>query len=201
MIGNVAAPYPTVAAWIDGVASDLRAYARGRADAAAQEAADALTSATTTIYQDVLEATTATLTSAEAYADFQVQTVADALDAVRHDLAAAEGAVAGELPALPGLGYDDLRDAFGRLDLERLAGMLGAGALAGYLVQALAREAGLADSECRGKVKQICATDAAAWENLLAGLVALGFAFSLRELYDVARPLVDELAPVIAQAA
>jgi len=201
VIGVVAAPYPTVAAWIHGIAADLRAYARGRADAVAQAAADALTDATTTIYQDVLEATATTLTSAEAYADFQVQTVADELDAVRRDLAAAEGAVAGELPELPGLGYDALRDAFGRLDLERLAGLLGAGALTGYLVQALAREAGLADAECRGKVKQICATDAAAWENLLAGLVALGFAFSLRELYDVARPLVDELAPVIAQAA
>jgi len=201
VIGDVAAPYPTVAAWIHGLDATLREYARGRADAVAQAAASALTDATTTIYQDVLEATTTTLTSAEAYADFQVQTVADDVTALRHELAAAEGAVAGELPALPGIGYDDLRDAFGRLDLERLAGLLGAGALSGYLVQALAREAGLADAECRGKVKQICATDAAAWENLLAGLVALGFAFSLRELYDVARPLVDELAPVIAQAA
>lgn len=71
----------------------------------------------------------------------------------------------------------------------------------GLLLTQVLTETGLENAECRGKVKQVCGTDPAAWSNLLAGLAAVGFAFSLPELYKVARPLVDDLAPVIREAA
>jgi hypothetical protein len=201
VIGDVASPYPTVAAWIHGLDANLRAYVDRQVGNAASNAAADLTSATTTVYQDVLEATTTTLTSAETYADFQIDAAIAPIKGIAQELSAAEGAVAGELPSLPGLGYDDLARVFGGANLERLAGMLGAGAVAGYLVQALTREAGLTDAECRAKVKQICATDPNAWASLLEGLAVLGFAFSLRDLYEVAQPMVSELEPIIARAA
>lgn len=91
--------------------------------------------------------------------------------------------------------------------LEQLAGATGLAALiaampaVATLVHAIASEAGLENAECRTKVKGICRTDPSAWENLLSGLVAVGFAFSLAELAHVARPLAEELAPIIRKAA
>lgn len=125
--------------------------------------------------------------------------------------AAAAGAIA-ELDRLTGAAIGELEGAVitvGR-ELHDLEGDLGALGTAGLiaaipalatLVHAIADEAGLGRAECRGKVKQICTTDPNAWGNLLAGLVGLGFAFSLRDLVEVARPIVHELADVIGEAA
>jgi hypothetical protein len=96
---------------------------------------------------------------------------------------------------------DDLATIEGDLGALGTAGLIAALPALATLVHAIATEAGLENAECRGKVKGICATSPNAWADLLGGLVALGFAFSLRELYDVARPLADELAPIIAKAA
>jgi hypothetical protein len=69
------------------------------------------------------------------------------------------------------------------------------------IVSTLVNEAGLSRGECRGKVKQICGTDPTQWANLLGGLAALGFAFSLHDLYGVAEGLVGDLSTVIKEAA
>lgn len=95
----------------------------------------------------------------------------------------------------------------GVIDIEELIRANGWAALIAsvpalaILVHAIATESGLENASCRGKVKNICQTDASAWEGLIAGLVAVGLAFNLRELAAVARPLVEELAPIVARAA
>lgn len=69
------------------------------------------------------------------------------------------------------------------------------------LVGVIASESGLENASCRAKVKNVCQTDAAAFADLLGGLAAVGFAFNLSELYEVAEGLVGDLSGVIAQAA
>lgn len=61
--------------------------------------------------------------------------------------------------------------------------------------------AGLNNAECAAKVKGICGTNPAAWAELLAGLAVIGFAFDLAALYEVAKPLVGDLEPIISRAA
>lgn len=130
---------------------------------------------------------------------------------IRLARAAAAAAVA-ELDRLTGAAIGELEGAVitvGR-ELHEIEGDLGALGTAGLiatipaiatLVHAIADEAGLGRAECRGKVKQICSTDPNAWSGLLAGLVGLGFVFSLRELAEIANPIVHELADVIGEAA
>lgn len=92
-------------------------------------------------------------------------------------------------------------------DLVGPEGLIGAAALIASipaiatLTNAIATEAGLENASCRSKVKGICGTDPLRWAGLLEGLAALGFAFSLEQLAEVAEPLVDELAGVLAAAA
>lgn len=87
------------------------------------------------------------------------------------------------------------------IDSLGLAGLVAAVPALALLVSTIAAESGLDSSACRAKNKQICGVDPAAWEGLLVGLAALGFAFSLSDLADVARSIIGELEPVIAQAA
>jgi signal transduction histidine kinase len=68
------------------------------------------------------------------------------------------------------------------------------------LVKLIEAEAGLGRAECRRKVGGICTTDPTAWFDLLAGLAAIGFAFSIEDVIRVgieavheAEPLIDEL--------
>ena len=133
----------------------------------------------------------------------------------RADLSQAESDAASALATAQALGQTALQQVSSIAvtaedDVETLAGAAGiAGAAAliasipaiATLVTSIATESGLENESCRTKVKGICGTDPAAWANLLAGLVAIGFAFSLEELAAVARPIVSELAPVIAKAA
>lgn len=119
--------------------------------------------------------------------------------------AAAESQAAGQaaLAGVRGIAVDvgdelhGIEGAFGAAGLAALVASIPAIAT---LVQTIAVETGLENAECRGKVKGICGTDPSAWGELLGGLVAVGFAFNLRELYEVARPLVDELAPIVREA-
>jgi hypothetical protein len=119
---------------------------------------------------------------------------------VYSEAAYAEGVVAGELPGLPSLSVEELERMLNRVPWRTVGGMLTGGVLASYLVRALEREAGLGRPECRRNVRNICGSDPAMWESLLAGLVPLGAILSLAELAHLARPLVDELAPAIAEA-
>lgn len=109
--------------------------------------------------------------------------------------AAGEAGAAGA-PGAAGAGIGDI-------DLPGLGTLTAGAAIAATYaaVTTIATEAGLTRPECRGKVKQICATDPAQWANLLGGLAALGFAFSLHDLYHEAETLVGDLAGVIKEAA
>lgn len=96
---------------------------------------------------------------------------------------------------------DELETIEGGLGALGVAGLIASIPMIGSLVHTIATESGLENAECRGKVKGICGTDPSAWAGLLEGLVALGFAFSLRELVEIANPLVGELSGIIDQAA
>jgi len=91
--------------------------------------------------------------------------------------------------------------------LAGAAGLVGVAALIASIpgiatfVNALATDTGLENESCRSKVKGICGTDPNAWANLLGGLAAVGFAFSLAELASVAEDVIDPLVDVIEQAA
>lgn len=128
------------------------------------------------------------------------QSEAAAKQALAEAQAAGQAALAGVKGIAVGAA-DDLATIEGQLGALGTAGLIAAIPALGTLVHAIATEAGLENAECRSKVKGICGTDPSAWAELLGGLAVLGFAFSLRELYEVARPLADELAPVIAKAA
>lgn len=94
----------------------------------------------------------------------------------------------------------DLKDIEGALGAAGLAALVASIPALATLVKAIATEAGLGRAECRTKVKGICGTDPTAWANLLEGLAAIGFAFSLAELAQVANGLIDGLAPIIRAA-
>lgn len=128
------------------------------------------------------------------------QSEAAAAEALARAEAAGKAALAGVKDIAVGAA-DDLATIEGQLGALGTAGLIAAIPAIATLVHAIATEAGLENAECRNKVKGICATNSNAWGDLLGGLVALGFAFSLRELYAVAEPLAAELAPIIAKAA
>ena len=54
---------------------------------------------------------------------------------------------------------------------------------------------------CRDNVNQLCGVDGSALAGLLGGLAALGIGFSLEELAKLAAPMIEELEPLIRQAA
>lgn len=96
---------------------------------------------------------------------------------------------------------DDLATLEGQLGAAGAAALIAAIPALATMVQAIATEAGLSNAECRTKVKGICGTDPFEWGGLLAGAAFLTGALSLRELTDVGRVAVRELAGVIREAA
>lgn len=128
------------------------------------------------------------------------QSEAAAARALAEAQAAGQAALDGVRGVTVGLG-DDLAAIEGKIGAAGVGALIGSIPALATLVHAIAVESGLENAECRGKVKGICGTNAGAWENLLGGLVALGFAFSLRELVEVAEPLIAELVPIIEKAA
>lgn len=114
---------------------------------------------------------------------------------------AAGQAALGAVKSIAVTAEDELATIEGGMGAIGVAGLIAAIPAIGSLVHAIATESGLENAECRSKVKGICGTDPSAWAGLLEGLLALGFAFSLRELVEVANPLVGELAGIIDQAA
>lgn len=200
-VGPVAAPYATIAEWLlaeTGVAASATAAAITTATA---RAADFTIGQVTDVYQAILTETAATLTSAEAYADFQIDTVRQDVHAVAHAIESAAGAAADELPQLPALAWEDLQRIYNGLDLSRLNGQLAAVPILGALVYALARDTGLDSAACRSKVKGICGTDAAGWAKLLAGAALLEGGLSLEALLAPAREAVHVGGAIIREAA
>lgn len=96
---------------------------------------------------------------------------------------------------------DDFSTLLGKLSPADAAALIAAIPLIGLLVNTIATETGLNNSECRAKVKGICGTDPLAWAKLLGGLAALGFAFDLRALAKVANEVIGDLVPIIELAA
>lgn len=164
--------------------------AEAAAKAAAKDAANAAEKAKGTVVNDITNIVTEPTTY-----------VTNAVTEVVPGLAEALTAAGEEVAQLPGLVLPDIRGLLNNQDLATLGGLMAAIPLLRALTSTIASETGLENAECRAKVKGICATDPSAWANLLGGLVAVGVAFNLRELYGIAEPLVADLAPIIREAA
>lgn len=184
-----------------GSAVDLANAARAAGVAAAAGALATAEHELAAVRAEAVTAAAGALTAAEEFAAREAAGVrADALAAAAGVEAAASGAL--DVVRSIAIGAEnelkDLEGIYGALGTATLIAAIPALAT---LVHAIATEAGLENQSCRSKVKDICRTDPAAWEQLLAGLAPLGLLFGLRELYQVAEPLVGELAPIIKQAA
>jgi hypothetical protein len=95
----------------------------------------------------------------------------------------------------------DISDLVGSLGISGSAAAIASIAALATVVTAIATEAGLGNASCRDKVGGICGTDSNAWEGLLAGLVAIGVAFSLKDIVDAANTIFDDAASLIQAAA
>lgn len=180
-----------------GIAGDAKAAGVAAAAGALATAEHEIAAAA----QTAVNAAAGALTTAEQYAD-QAERAAEA--AATAQVASLDAAAQTALQQVRSIAIDATDDLH---VIEGAIGAAGVGALIASIpalatiVNAIATEAGLENQSCRGKVKDICRTDPSAWENLLGGLAPLGLAFSLAELAAIARPLVGELAPIVAQAA
>lgn len=129
-------------------------------------------------------------TAAEAYAAKTVASAAaaiqTALDQVKAIAVGAEGDLTDFESYVKGLG---------------LPGLIAGETALATLVALVLADTGLENASCRGKVKQICQTDATVWEDLLGGLLAIGFGFTLPELVATARPLIGAGEALIREAA
>lgn len=148
-----------------------------------------------------LAAAAQALEEAERFTGVQVsQAEALAAGALAQVDAAGKAALAGLEGVVINVG-DELAEIEGAIGAAGVGALIASIPAIATLVHAIATEAGLENAECRSKVKGVCGTDPSAWAGLLGGLAALGFAFSLRELAEIANPLVGELAGIIDQAA
>lgn len=124
-----------------------------------------------------------------------------ALPGLRHDLEReihdAAGAVGAEVDGVKdwaGGWIDDLEGKFDSIPLADLIAAAAAVPVLGTLVHTIAQESGLDGEACRAKIKNVCGTDPAAWEQLLAGLLPL-YAFpGLDAIVDAAQRLSQVVA-------
>lgn len=140
----------------------------------------------------------AALRTAETTAIANATTLAQTAE---HDAAAAltqAEAYAGSLVAPVGADLTALENYIKGLNLAALVAAVPV--LSALLTQVLT-DTGLSNSDCRSKVKDVCATNPAAWESMLGLLGVIGFSFSLEELANDAKPVVGTLTDVIRQAA
>lgn len=96
---------------------------------------------------------------------------------------------------------DDIATLIGKYGLAGAAGLIASIPLLATLVNTIATESGLENADCRSKVKGICGTSTPAWENLLAGIAAIGVAFNLRDIVDAADAIFTDAADLIQAAA
>lgn len=193
-VGNdIAAASGAVVSYVDVVVGKLRAAE----DAAVANAVD-LAGRARTAGEQAAAAAEATAEAAASRAETAV-TMAAAASA-----AAAAAATATALDGLRSVAVgtaDELYDLEQKIDAAGVIGLVATIPLLATLVHTIATESGLENESCRSKVKQVCETNPNAWADLLGGLAALGFAFSLPELVQVAEPLVDGFASLIREAA
>jgi hypothetical protein len=216
---HAASAVTTAEAYVDSRLSGLRAAigqdigaAIGTAERYADEAVGRLRAA-----EDAAIATAAGLALAAKAAGLEAAALAEqaAERAAGSALAQSEAAAARALAEAQAAGQaaldtvrgiavgaaDDLASIEGGLGALGVAGLIAAIPALGTLVNTIATESGLENAACRSKVKGICGTDPTAWGDLLGGLAVLGIAFNLRELVELAEPVIAELAPVIAKVA
>lgn len=93
---------------------------------------------------------------------------------------------------------DDLGTLLGKLSPADVAALLAAIPLLGLLVNTIATESGLNNSECRSKVKGICGTNPLQWAGLLAGIAAIGVSFDLADILKASLAVYSETEGLIA---
>jgi len=128
----------------------------------------------------------------------------DVIPALRRDIHGLTAEVEGDvLPRLGALGGEvaGLEHLLGRWshdldDAHFWEWVASAGGLLA-LVRLIEAEAGLGKAECRRKVGGVCTTDPSAWFDFLAGLAAIGFAFSIEQVIEVGIEAVHEAEPLI----
>jgi hypothetical protein len=119
-------------------------------------------------------------------------------------VAASEAAGARALTAVRSIAItaeQDLGQIEGNLGALGVAGLIASIPALATIVNAIATEAGLENSDCRSKVKGICGTNTGAWTNLIAGLAVVGAGFDLASLAGAANMLVTDLGGVVADLA
>lgn len=169
---------------VAGAVADLRAYAEQQASGALHTAegyADTAVGKLAATEDAAVAAATSLARTAEA----------DAAAAYTNAVAYVDGIVK---PVETGL--SDFEKYVNSLGLAGLVAALPALAL---LVQTIASESGLDNAACRSKVKGICGTSPAAWENLLAGIAAFGLAFDLADIVSAAVAILGTAENLIAQ--
>lgn len=193
---------------VDSLTDTVRSDIADAERLATAEAGNALAQATR--YADTVGTTT--YDHAKQYADTAIGTLRDAESAAianavsiantaEHDATAAfdqAKAYAGQLVAPVGAELTQLDEFIKSLGLQTV--IAGAAATAALLTQALV-DTGLENADCRSKVKGICGTNPAAWENLLAGIAAIGIAFSLQDIVDAANAIFTDASELIQAAA
>jgi hypothetical protein len=113
---------------------------------------------------------------------------------VAGQIAQAENAAITTVQGLENLTRRELHDLLGRVNTGDIAALVSAVPILAALVTTLEAETGLNNAECRGKVKQICGTDAGAWQWLLGGALALDFALNLEEIVTAGREVIHYVA-------
>lgn len=95
--------------------------------------------------------------------------------------------------------FGQVWDYINKIPLQQLLDGLAASAALGVLVQTITAEAGLDSAECRGKFKQVCSTDPAAWADLLALAGAAVVFPGLSSMFSAAREMFHELMPAVRE--
>lgn len=106
------------------------------------------------------------------------------------ELRRAEDAAIGAIGSAQDLTSRELHDLLDNVNHGDIASLIAAVPLLTVLVNTLAAETGLDNAECRGKVKNICATNATDWSWLLGGLAVAGVGFGMREIVEAAREVI-----------
>lgn len=191
--GDIAAALAVATAYADTAVSKLRAAEDAAVSSAVGLAAEAKFAGEA--------AGRAALLAAEAEFGPEIAAVRaiDAAALAQLD-AAGKAALAGLEGVVINVG-DDLQAIEGAIGAVGVGALIASIPAIATLVTAIATETGLENAECRQKVKGICGTNAGDWAGLLGGLAAIGFGFSLRELVEIAEPMIGELAPILEQAA
>ncbi len=149
--------------------------------------------------------------AAERYADTAVSTLRSAeAEAIKSAVGIAEAAATtaddaiktalGDVRGIARTADEELDALVGKLGIAGTAGLIASIPALATLVHTIATETGLDRAECRGKVKQVCATNPREWEHLLAGLAATGLLLNLPAVVHAAALLARPVVALVKQA-